>query len=128
MFVSKGRVFLRWEPEWSITKYLVHTSLIFTFNFTSTSGHNVLILQTRTILKALWQHAWVILGLYYKHMMIVNDDSSIISKWSCKLIDNARVVIYDSHMFIIQATGLVLLNFFMKHILSGPNAIKQNAE
>ena len=39
-------------------------------------------------------------------MTIVNDDSSVISKWSCKLIDNARVVIYYCNMFIIQATGL----------------------
>ncbi len=45
-------------------------------------------------------------GLYYKHVTIVNDDSSvIISKWSFKLIDNPRVVIYDRNRFIIQATG-----------------------
>jgi len=44
-------------------------------------------------------------GLYYKHVMIVNDDSSIVSKWSFKLIDNPIVVIYDHHRFIIQATG-----------------------
>jgi hypothetical protein len=37
--------------------------------------------------------------------MIVNDDSSIISKWSFKLIDNARVIIYDPIRFVIQATG-----------------------
>jgi hypothetical protein len=43
-------------------------------------------------------------GLYYKHMMIVNDDFSFVIKWSCKLIDDARVVIYDRNMFIIQAT------------------------
>jgi len=41
--------------------------------------------------------------LYYKHMTIVNDDSSVISKWSSKLIDNARGVIYDHRVFIIQA-------------------------
>jgi hypothetical protein len=38
-------------------------------------------------------------------MTIVNDDSSIVSKWSSKLIDDARVIIYDLKMFIIQATG-----------------------
>ncbi len=38
-------------------------------------------------------------------MMIVNDDASIIIKWSFKLIDAARGVIYDPHMFIVQATG-----------------------
>ncbi len=38
--------------------------------------------------------------------MIVNDNSSIISKWSIKLIDDPRVVIYDRHRFVIQATEL----------------------
>ncbi len=45
-------------------------------------------------------------GLYYKHVTIVNDDSSIVSKWSFKLIDDPRVIIYYLHRFIIQATGL----------------------
>ncbi len=44
-------------------------------------------------------------GLYYKPIMIVNDDSSIISKLETSLIEHARVVIYDRHMFIVQATG-----------------------
>jgi len=44
-------------------------------------------------------------GLYYKHITIINDDSSVISKWHLSLIDDARVVIYDRSMFIIQATG-----------------------
>jgi hypothetical protein len=34
-------------------------------------------------------------GLFYKNITIVNDDSSIISKWHSSLIDDARVVIYD---------------------------------
>jgi len=38
-------------------------------------------------------------------MKIVNDDSSSIIKWSFKLIDTTRGVIYDSHMAIVQATG-----------------------
>ncbi len=38
--------------------------------------------------------------------MIIDDDSSVISKWSFKLIDNPRVIIYDHHRFIIQATGV----------------------
>ncbi len=38
-------------------------------------------------------------------MMIVNDDSSIIIKWSFKLIDATRGIIYDRHMFIVKATG-----------------------
>ncbi len=50
-----------------------------------------------------------ICGLYYKHMTIVNDDSSIISEQSFQLIDDARGVIYDRRMFIIQATDLCQL-------------------
>ncbi len=37
-------------------------------------------------------------------MMIVNEDSSVINKLGSSLTDDARVVIYDSHMFIVQAT------------------------
>ncbi len=39
-----------------------------------------------------------------KHMTIINDESSIVSKWSSKLIDDARVIIYDCYMVIIQVT------------------------
>jgi hypothetical protein len=46
-------------------------------------------------------------GLYNKHVTIVNNDSSIVSKWSFKLMDDARVVIYNHNMFIIQATRYV---------------------
>jgi len=42
-------------------------------------------------------------GLYYKHMAIVNGDSSVIIKWSFKLIGATRGGIYDRHMFIVQA-------------------------
>jgi hypothetical protein len=38
-------------------------------------------------------------------VMIVNDDSSIIDKLETSLIDDARVIIYDCHMFILQATS-----------------------
>jgi len=47
-------------------------------------------------------------GLYYKHVTIVNDNSSIVSKWSFKLIDDPRVIIYDHHRFIIQATDVIV--------------------
>ncbi len=47
---------------------------------------------------------WKFCGLYYKQMTIVNDDSSMVSKWSSKLIDDARAFINDRHMFIVQAT------------------------
>ncbi len=47
-------------------------------------------------------------GLYYKPITIINDEPSIINKLETSLIDNARVVIYDRHMFIVQATELTL--------------------
>ncbi len=40
-------------------------------------------------------------------MTIVNDDSSVVSEQSFKLIDDDRGVIYDGPMFIIQATSVV---------------------
>ncbi len=43
--------------------------------------------------------------MYYKHMTIVNDDSSIVNKLEALLTDDARGVIYDCRMFIKQATG-----------------------
>ncbi len=46
-------------------------------------------------------------GLYYKPITIINDDSSVINKLETSLIDDARAIIYDRHMFIVQATGLV---------------------
>jgi hypothetical protein len=45
-------------------------------------------------------------GLYYKPMTIINDNSRVITKLETSLTDDARVVIYDHHMFIVQATGL----------------------
>jgi hypothetical protein len=41
--------------------------------------------------------------LCYKHVTIVNDDSSDISKGLKSLIDDAKVIIYDRKMFIKQA-------------------------
>jgi hypothetical protein len=38
-------------------------------------------------------------------MTIVNDDSRVINKLEASLTDDARVIIYDHHMFIVQATG-----------------------
>jgi hypothetical protein len=53
----------------------------------------------------------MICGLYYKPMMIVNDDSIVIYKLEASLTDYAGVVIYDHHMFIVQATGFKCLSF-----------------
>ncbi len=38
--------------------------------------------------------------------MIVNDDSSIVNQLETSLTDDAGVIIYDHHMFIVQATRL----------------------
>jgi hypothetical protein len=45
-------------------------------------------------------------GLYYKHVTTVNCASSDVNKLKASLNDDARVVIYDRHMFIVQATGV----------------------
>ncbi len=51
-------------------------------------------------------------GLYYKPMTIINNDSRVINKLEASLTDDARVVIYDRHMFIVQATGVCLTKTF----------------
>jgi hypothetical protein len=62
-------------------------------------------------------------GLYYKHMTIVNDDSSIISEQSFQLIDDPRGIIYDCHMFIIQATGAIFTTLlFIRDLRMGPKS------
>jgi hypothetical protein len=43
-------------------------------------------------------------GLYYKHTTIVNYASSVINKLEALLTNNARVIIYNHHVFIVQAT------------------------
>ncbi len=45
-------------------------------------------------------------------MMIVNDDSRVVNKLKTSLTDDARVVIYDCHMFIVQATGANVIKLF----------------
>jgi hypothetical protein len=40
-------------------------------------------------------------------MMIVNDDSRVVNKLEASLTDDSTVVIYDCHIFIVQATDLV---------------------
>ncbi len=60
--------------------------------------------------------------MYYKHIMIVNYDSSIINKFRASLADDSRVVIYDHHMFMVQATcctgNTTELIFFQKNALA----------
>ncbi len=45
-------------------------------------------------------------GLYFKHILIVNYDYSIVNKFGASLTDDAAVIFYNRHMFIVQATGL----------------------
>ncbi len=49
------------------------------------------------------------IGLYYKQITIVKDVSKVVSKRGSKLIDNARVIIYNCNMFIIQHTGALII-------------------
>jgi hypothetical protein len=44
--------------------------------------------------------------LYYKPMTSATDDSRVINKLETSLIDDARFIIYDCHMFIVQATDV----------------------
>jgi hypothetical protein len=46
-------------------------------------------------------------------MMSVNDNSRVINKLEASLTDDARVVIYDRHMFIVQATGGQSSNLYL---------------
>ena len=56
-------------------------------------------------------------------MTIVNDDSSVVSKWSFKLIDNPRVAIYDRNRFIIQATDFKVTNEYSKMMFLDLNQV-----
>jgi hypothetical protein len=44
--------------------------------------------------------------MYYKTVLIVNDDSRVIIKLETSLTDDVIVANYDCHMFLVQATGL----------------------
>jgi hypothetical protein len=48
----------------------------------------------------------IISGLYHKHTTIVNYASRIVNKLEVLLTDDARVLIYDCHVFIVLATGI----------------------
>jgi hypothetical protein len=41
------------------------------------------------------------IGLYYKHITIVYDDSIVVNKWLKSLTDNNTVVIYNRNKFLI---------------------------
>jgi hypothetical protein len=44
-------------------------------------------------------------GMHYKLTRIANHASSIVDKLEALLTDDARVIIYDHHVLIVQATG-----------------------
>ncbi len=46
-------------------------------------------------------------GLNYKPMTIVNDDARVVNKLEASLVDDARVVNYDCHVFIVEAPGFI---------------------
>ena len=52
-------------------------------------------------------------GIYYKPISIVNDDSSVIKMLKTSLTDDTRVVIYDRHMSIVQATEHI--SFYLRY-------------
>jgi hypothetical protein len=43
-------------------------------------------------------------GLYYKYIMIVNNDSSVVNKFGASLTDATRVIIYDGWPYV-NSTG-----------------------
>ena len=51
-------------------------------------------------------------GLYYKHVTIVNYASSGVNKLKASLNDDATVVIYDHHMFLVKASGEEEKNYY----------------
>jgi hypothetical protein len=58
-------------------------------------------------------HTLKISGLYYKPMTIVNNDSRVTAKLETSVTDDTRVVIYDHHMFIVQATECCIEKFIL---------------
>jgi hypothetical protein len=52
-------------------------------------------------------------GLYYKPITIINDDSRVVNKLEPSLTDDARVIIYDRHVFKVQATGGQSSNLYL---------------
>jgi hypothetical protein len=57
-------------------------------------------------------------------MTIVNDDSRVITELETSLVDDAGVVIYDHHMFIVQATQVTLVGIWSLGIQSKGELVK----
>ncbi len=62
-------------------------------------------LSYKTFYESIVTPLFLTCGLYFKPMMIVNDNSRVVNKLEASLTDDARVIIYDRHMFIVQATA-----------------------
>ncbi len=73
-----------------------------TLQYSSNSLKNLASLFNQVILVI-----FIISGLYYKPTMIINDDSSVINKLEDSFIDDARAIINDRHMFIVQAADVL---------------------
>jgi hypothetical protein len=56
-------------------------------------------------------------------MMIIIDDTRIVNKLDASLTNNAKVIIYDRHMFIVQATGVSVINVFAAIIIKVCNKL-----
>ena len=56
-------------------------------------------------------------------MTIINDDSRVVNKLETSLTDNARVVLYDHHVFIVQATGCIHNTLFSSELTNGHNKL-----
>jgi len=64
-------------------------------------------------------------GPYYKNITIVNYDSSVINKFEASHIGDARVIIYDHHMFKPRATGNNQLGAISQGILTERGVLVQ---
>jgi hypothetical protein len=57
----------------------------------------------------------------YKPMKIVNDDARVVNKLEASLTVDTRVVIYNRHMFIVQAAGFVFITLhFLRNLRNWP--------
>jgi hypothetical protein len=53
----------------------------------------------------------MISGLHYEHTMFINYASSIVNNIEALFTGDARVIIYNRQVFIVQATGPNVINF-----------------
>jgi hypothetical protein len=81
-----------------------HSSLLLYYNNGTVCFKNVINVERQHLLLLT-----DICALYHKHFTIVNDYSSIINKFGASFADAARVIIYNRHMFIVQATVIKAL-------------------